>query len=162
MEYLHQYGVIHRDLKCDNILLNSKDVAKVADLGLAREVEIDVDRGMTVMAGTPKWEAPEVLVSKKGRRNYTTSADVYSYGMVLFEMISGDDPFREIHDIFELKKTVVNKQKRPKIPKGTNKDLSNLTKSCWKHEADKRPSFTEVKTELQAINQKLMTSSQKK
>jgi len=66
MVYVHHVDIIHRDLKADNILINKDDIAKVADLGLARE--IDIDNGMTLMAGTPKWEAPEVLVAKKRKK----------------------------------------------------------------------------------------------
>jgi len=156
MSYVHYYGIIHRDLKCDNILVNRDNVAKVADLGLARE--IDIDNGMTVMAGTPKWEAPEVLVAKKGKgRQYSTSADVWSYGMLLYEMVSGEDPFSDVHDIFELKKVIVNKGKRPKIPKTTNKELKALMKECWKSEPDKRPEFKVIVTKLNNIREKPKT-----
>eukprot|EP01130_Rhizamoeba_saxonica_P017473 TRINITY_DN8480_c0_g1_i1.p1 TRINITY_DN8480_c0_g1~~TRINITY_DN8480_c0_g1_i1.p1 ORF type:complete len:1015 (-),score=236.17 TRINITY_DN8480_c0_g1_i1:28-3072(-) len=153
MVYIHNVDIIHRDLKCDNVLINDDDVAKVADLGLARE--IDIDNGMTLMAGTPKWEAPEVMVMKKGRRLYSTSADVYSFGMVLFEMVSGEEPFKDIHDIFELKKAVVDKNKRPKIPKKTPSHLQQVIKSCWDAKPSKRPTFAvllEALTELQSRN----------
>jgi len=139
MVYIHSVELVHRDLKCDNILVNSADVAKVADLGLARE--IDIDNGMTLMAGTPKWEAPEVLVKHKGKCNYTKSADVYSFAMVLYEMLSGREPWADIHDIFELKKLVYDKQKRPKIPKTIPSALKILIKQCWHKDPNRRPSF---------------------
>jgi len=149
MDYIHQFGIIHRDLKCDNILVNDEDIAKVADLGLARE--IDIDKGMTIMAGTPKWEAPEVLYSKKGRV-YDKPADVYSYAMTLFEMISGEDPFKEIHDIFELKKAVVDKGKRPKLPKNIPKKLKSLIEKCWSKEIETRLPFHKIITTLNEIS----------
>jgi len=152
MEYIHHVEIIHRDLKCDNVLLNKDDIAKVADLGLARE--IDVDNGMTVLAGTPKWEAPEVLVSKKGKRNYSKGADVYSFGMVLYEMMSGLEPFPDIHDIFELKKIVCDKNKRPKLPKKKllNPALISMMKECWQRDANRRPSFTQILITLRKID----------
>jgi len=149
MDYIHQFGIIHRDLKCDNILVNDEDIAKVADLGLARE--IDIDKGMTIMAGTPKWEAPEVLYSKKGRV-YDKPADVYSYAMTLFEMVSGEDPFKEIHDIFELKKAVVDKGKRPKLPKNIPKKLKSLIEKCWSKEIETRLPFHKIITTLNEIS----------
>jgi len=149
MVYIHQVDIIHRDLKCDNVLLNKDDVAKVADLGLARE--IDIDNGMTLLAGTPKWEAPEVLVSKKGKRNYSKGVDVYSFGMVLYEMLTGQEPFADIHDLFELKKVVCDKHKRPKIPKKINANLVALMKACWHRDPSKRPPFEQILLHLKKM-----------
>lgn len=103
------------------------------------------------MAGTPKWEAPEVLVAKKGIRHYTNAADVYSFAMTLYEMITGHDPFVDVHDIFELKKLVVDKHKRPKIPKSTPSKLGKLITECWDKNPEKRPSFEEIKAMVNEI-----------
>uniref|UniRef100_A0A6B2LMR1 Protein kinase domain-containing protein n=1 Tax=Arcella intermedia TaxID=1963864 RepID=A0A6B2LMR1_9EUKA len=146
MKYIHNVEIIHRDLKADNVLINKDDIAKVADLGLARE--IDIDNGMTLMAGTPKWEAPEVLAAKKGKRNYSKGADVYSYGMVLYEMVAGEDPFVDVHDLFELKKLVCDRHKRPKVPKHVPPMITSLMKQCWNRDPSKRPSFFQIHTYL--------------
>jgi hypothetical protein len=159
MRYLHRFDVIHRDLKADNVLVNQDDVAKVADLGLSRE--INIDDGMTIMAGTPKWEAPEVLASSKRKGDtsktsrYSKEADVYSYGMTLYEMISGMQPFAEIHDIFELKKAVCDKHKRPKLPPSCPAPLANLIKLCWHKDPAKRPSFDSILVTLEDIHKQL-------
>lgn len=159
MSYLHHFNVIHRDLKADNVLINQHDIAKIADLGLSRE--INIDHGMTIMAGTPKWEAPEVLANSKRKGDssktsrYSKEADVYSYGMTLYEMVSGLQPFAEIHDIFELKKAVCDKHKRPKIPPTCPVPLANLIKLCWHKDPAKRPSFDNILKSLEQIHKQL-------
>ena len=136
--------------------ISAEDVAKVADLGLSRD--INIDQGMTLMAGTPKWEAPEVLTGKRkdNKSRYSKEADVYSYGMLLYEMVSGKQPFEDVHDIFELKKLVCDKNKRPKLPAQCPKPLAALIKRCWKGDATKRPPFTEILGELRAMRDKIV------
>jgi len=129
----------------------------VADLGLARE--IDISNGMTLMAGTPKWEAPEVLVKHKGKCNYSKSADVYSFAMVLYEMITGREPWADVHDIFELKKIVYDKQRRPKISKTVPSSIRLLIKQCWHKDPNRRPPFEssiETLKKYQSSNQNKM------
>eukprot|EP00029_Vermamoeba_vermiformis_P012537 TRINITY_DN737_c0_g2_i3.p1 TRINITY_DN737_c0_g2~~TRINITY_DN737_c0_g2_i3.p1 ORF type:complete len:1073 (+),score=499.21 TRINITY_DN737_c0_g2_i3:765-3983(+) len=156
MIFLHSFDIIHRDLKSENVLISAEDVAKVADLGLSRD--INIDQGMTLMAGTPKWEAPEVLTGKRkdNKSRYSKEADVYSYGMLLYEMVSGKQPFEDVHDIFELKKLVCDKNKRPKLPAQCPKPLAALIKRCWKGDATKRPPFTEILGELRAMRDKIV------
>jgi hypothetical protein len=156
MIFLHSFDIIHRDLKSENVLISAEDVAKVADLGLSRD--INIDQGMTLMAGTPKWEAPEVLTGKRkdNKSRYSKEADVYSYGMLLYEMVSGKQPFEDVHDIFELKKLVCDKNKRPKLPTQCPKPLAALIKRCWKGDATKRPPFTEILGELRAMKDKII------
>jgi serine/threonine protein kinase len=116
---------------------------------------------MTIMAGTPKWEAPEVLANSKRKGDssktsrYSKEADVYSYGMTLYEMVSGTQPFAEIHDIFELKKAVCDKHKRPKLPPTCPTSLANLIKLCWHKDPAKRPSFDTILTMLEQIHKQL-------
>merc|ERR1712072_954349 len=78
MLYLHQAGLMHRDLKSLNVFVDSEWRCKVGDFGMSRSAA--ADRRMTAMVGTLLWAAPEVL-SDDG--SYTDSADVYSFGIVL-------------------------------------------------------------------------------
>ena len=82
LEYLHLRRKIHRDIKAGNILLNTEGQAKLADFGLSRLKA--VRSGMTGNCGTVQWMAPEVLCNE----DYAEPADVFSYGIILWEMLT--------------------------------------------------------------------------
>ncbi|KAF0699555.1 Aste57867_9892 [Aphanomyces stellatus] len=89
LAYLHAQGVIHRDLKSRNVLLDAAQGAKLSDFGVSRQVTTDT---MTAGVGTYRWMAPEVLQSS----HYTDKADMYSLGMILTELDTHQIPFAEI------------------------------------------------------------------
>lgn len=95
---------------------------------------------MTMCAGTPKWEAPECLESG----NYTTNADVYSFAIVLWEMLTAQEPYNDIRTIFELKKQICDKKRRPDIPSSCPSWLRELMKACWHPIPKKRPTFEQI------------------
>jgi len=84
----HSSGVVHRDLKPENVLLSDDGRIKVTDFGLARELSANTDTGSLV--GTVAYLAPEVI--RRGKAE--TPSDVYSFGIMLFEMLTGQQPFR--------------------------------------------------------------------
>ncbi|XP_031287382.1 serine/threonine-protein kinase STY17-like isoform X2 [Pistacia vera] len=87
MNYLHQNNIIHRDLKTANLLMDENEVVKVADFGVAR---VQAQSGvMTAETGTYRWMAPEVI----GHKPYDHKADVFSFGIVLWELISAEIPY---------------------------------------------------------------------
>eukprot|EP01156_Anaeramoeba_ignava_P002310 Anaeramoba_ignava/a218058_48.p1 GENE.a218058_48~~a218058_48.p1 ORF type:complete len:291 (+),score=100.80 a218058_48:7-879(+) len=95
MKYLHDKGVIHRDLKSGNILITNENHLKIIDFGLARYKagETDITGEMTINIGTPNWMAPEIL---RGESDYTPKVDVYSYGLVLWEMVYREIPYKKL------------------------------------------------------------------
>ncbi|XP_020100469.1 serine/threonine-protein kinase HT1-like isoform X2 [Ananas comosus] len=102
MECLHANGIIHRDLKPDNLLLtaNQKNV-KLVDFGLAREET--VTEMMTAETGTYRWMAPElystVTLRHGEKKHYTNKVDVYSFGIVLWELLTNKMPFEGMSNL---------------------------------------------------------------
>lgn len=137
MAYLHSLGIIHRDLKSMNILLDETFLPKLCDFGIARF--LDSDQVMTVQVGTPHWMAPEILNGKK----YGTEVDVYSFGMLLYELATNTIPWDKL-DPPTLINLVCLKHARPIIPQETPENLKNLIKLCWSQHPHKRPTFAGI------------------
>ncbi|CAI5489532.1 unnamed protein product [Closterium sp. Naga37s-1] len=147
--YLHARDVVHRDLKSDNLLLDHKGTVKIADFGVAR-TEAKNPNDMTCETGTVRWMAPEVIDHKP----YTRRVDVYSFGIVLWELVTSDLPFKGLTFI-QLAFNVVNKNMRPEVPAGCEPELAALMQECWDADAEKRPEFTQVVARLEALQQGL-------
>ncbi|KAM5565230.1 serine/threonine-protein kinase STY46-like [Rosa sericea] len=137
MKYLHQNNIIHRDLKAANLLMDGNGVVKVADFGIAR---VQAQSGvMTAETGTYRWMAPEVIEHKP----YDHKADVFSFGVILWELLTGKLPYENLTPL-QAALGVVKKGLRPTIPKHTNPMLAELMESCWQQDASLRPEFSEI------------------
>ncbi|CAI0461419.1 unnamed protein product, partial [Linum tenue] len=144
MNYLHQNSIIHRDLKTANLLMDENEVVKVADFGVAR---VQTQSGvMTAETGTYRWMAPEVIEHKP----YDHKADVFSFGIVLWELLTGELPYSYLTPL-QAAVGVVQKGLRPTIPKQTHPRLAELLEKCWKQDPTQRPNFCEIKDILQKI-----------
>ena len=153
---LHQNGIVHRDIKSANILLNSSLRAKVADFGLS--VTQEEDRELAVgerMVGTHEYEAPEVFA---GINN--CPADIYSFGMILYAISARKEPWLEYRGDPVTITRVVRSGYRPPIPLVTQNNspqqtpvrFSELITSCWSHRPQERPTAEKIVEKLQLIN----------
>ncbi|XP_065855493.1 serine/threonine-protein kinase STY17 [Euphorbia lathyris] len=144
MSYLHQNNIIHRDLKTANLLMDENEVVKVADFGVAR---VQTQSGvMTAETGTYRWMAPEVIEHKP----YDHKADVFSFAIVLWELLTGELPYAYLTPL-QAAVGVVQKGLRPTIPKNTHPKLTELLEKCWRQDPTQRPNFSEIIDILQQI-----------
>ncbi|KAH3758890.1 [FeFe]-hydrogenase [Pelomyxa schiedti] len=153
MTFLHKSGIMHRDLKPDNILVVSLDanqnvVCKLTDFGTTRECTDDTKR-MTRGIGTPTFMSPEVYQGGQ----YSMSTDVFSFAVLLYEVFSGIQSYSgaEFTQDWMIPQFVIS-GKRLTIPPSVPERIANLIKVCWSQEPQKRPTFSGVQVELDAIS----------
>ena len=140
MRHIHKHGLAHRDLKSANILLfNDEDITKVCDFGSARVLERTAT--VTGMTGTYRWMAPEF--DDKASTKVNQCCDVFSYGMVLYEIFAQQIPFSNIDDSVAVTAHIRN-GKRPSIPPGLPSYIKVLMQYCWKQKSHDRPTFDAV------------------
>eukprot|EP01125_Pyxidicula_operculata_P013453 TRINITY_DN4467_c0_g1_i1.p1 TRINITY_DN4467_c0_g1~~TRINITY_DN4467_c0_g1_i1.p1 ORF type:complete len:564 (+),score=136.35 TRINITY_DN4467_c0_g1_i1:56-1747(+) len=144
MKYLHGLDppVLHHDLKSLNILLDENSHVKVADFGLSTLKEPD---GENVVGLSLNWAAPEVVSGDR----YTEKSDIYSFGMVLWELLTHKVPY-EGKNSLQLLNAIVE-GKLPKFPKGTDLDFQELVNDCWDREPKGRPDFTDIYNRLKKM-----------
>lgn len=146
LNYLHSKKIVHRDVKTENMLLDSQRNLKIADFGVAR-VEAQNPRDMTGETGTLGYMAPEVLDGKP----YNRRCDVYSFGICLWEIYCCDMPYSDL-SFADVSSAVVRQNLRPEIPRCCPSSLANIMRKCWDGDADKRPEMGEVVRMLEAID----------
>ena len=146
MHYLHTSNpvILHRDLKTDNLLVTDGFVIKVADFGLTRF--LSEGKQMT-QVGTPMWMAPEIIQG----RQYTQKADVYAFGIILWEVLTRLEPYED-KEPMQIVLEVVNCQLRPHLPPELGSSpLVPLMVECWQQDPAMRPSFQQVVKRLEGI-----------
>ena len=136
--YLHcnTPPIIHRDLKSANLLLDDAFNVKICDFGLAKLRDMSNNVPMTANVGTLQWMAPEVIQGK----SYSESADVFSLGMIVWELLTGKYPFEGLGQL-EIAHQVVTLNVRPDIPsflQTSAPQLVNFLRSCWDPIPEKR------------------------
>ncbi|XP_021651105.1 uncharacterized protein LOC110643153 isoform X2 [Hevea brasiliensis] len=175
MEYLHSKNIVHFDLKCDNLLVNLKDpqrpickvssdryllkfwsflstiltewTPQVGDFGLSK-----IKRNTLVsggVRGTLPWMAPELL--NGGSNKVSEKVDVFSFGIVLWEILTGEEPYANMH-YGAIIGGIVNNTLRPAIPNFCDPDWKRLMEQCWAPNPAARPSFTEIAGRLRIMS----------
>ncbi|XP_031497054.1 probable LRR receptor-like serine/threonine-protein kinase At1g06840 [Nymphaea colorata] len=171
IQYLHNEAnppIFHRDIKASNILLDSKFIAKVADFGLSKLAPVPEVEGSepghvsTVVKGTPGYLDPEYFLTHK----LTDKSDVYSLGVVFFELLTGMHPIshgknivREVNHAYQagLLLSVLDSRLGP-YPFECLEQFAELAMRCCQDETDIRPSISEVVRELENIWRKMPDS----
>jgi serine/threonine protein kinase/lipopolysaccharide biosynthesis regulator YciM len=152
----HKTGVIHRDLKPSNIMIDREGNVRIMDFGIARSLEAKGITGAGVMIGTPEYMSPEQVEGKETDQR----SDLYSLGVILYEMVTGQVPFQG-DTPFTI--GVKHKSETPKDPKELNSqisgDLSTVILKCLEKDKDKRyQSAGEVRSELTNIEEGIPTT----
>lgn len=141
MHYLHdRLKIVHRDLKPKNILLNSNNEPIISDFGLSK-VMSEQYMMKSQRAGSPKYTAPELLKDEE----YSNKVDVYSYGIIAYELLTGKMAYYEATNIRELKSIVLAGKRPPLINEiKLHQVFKNLITACWDENEANRPSFYEL------------------
>lgn len=179
MRFLHEKGFLHRDLKAANVLCTSAGRCKVTDFGLSRENKAlkeektrrmshtlqasetrspslnasvnSTKADMTSFMGSILWMAPEIMRNKTSQ--YNEFVDVFSFGMVLYEIITSQHPWEDCRNIKTIDDVVdaIEAGNRPEVPDGLGFPpfFKDLMEKCWNSNCEMRPSFQEMSFWLQ-------------
>ncbi|XP_034670476.1 ephrin type-B receptor 1-B isoform X2 [Drosophila subobscura] len=144
MSYLSDMNYVHRDLAARNVLVNAQLICKIADFGLSREIENASDAYTTRGGKIPvRWTAPEAIAFRK----FTSASDVWSYGVVLWEVMSyGERPYWNWSNQDVIKS--IEKGYRLPAPMDCPEALYQLMLDCWQKQRTHRPTFASIVSTL--------------
>ncbi|CAI5463518.1 unnamed protein product [Closterium sp. Yama58-4] len=166
LDFLHRRGIVHRDLKAANLLVDENDVVKLCDFGVARllpskqagqlcgEPTAKSRPDMTAETGTYRWMAPEVMEHQP----YDHRADIFSFGVTMWEVITGDLPYTGLTPL-QAAIGVLQRNLRPPLPPGLPSRISSLITRCWAADPAVRPEFTEILSTLDSCLKGVSPSS---
>lgn len=158
MDYLHAKNIIHRDLKSNNIFLHEGWTVKIGDFGLATvKSRWSGSQQVEQPSGSILWMAPEVI-RMQDSNPYTFQSDVYGYGVVLFELMSGTLPYSNINNrdqiIFMVGRGYVSPD-LSKLYSTSPKSMKRLIVDCLKFKRDERPLFPQILVAIEQVQDML-------
>jgi len=151
MKYLHSKGIIHRDLKSANVLIDNDGRLALSDFGLSRKFDLGKSE-FTAETGSYRWMAPEVTRHEP----YDEKCDVYSYGCLCYEMTTYRIPLHEMTTL-EAAFAVARDAMRSKIPASCPPVIAKLIADCWQQESERRPSFELICQRLEQLKMRAST-----
>ena len=144
MAYLEEHSYIHTDLAARNVLIDDDNLCKVADFGLARVIKEDPYNPCKGAKFAIKWTAPEAVLYNK----FSMKSDVWSFGIVIYELLTkGGMPYPGMNNRQVLE--AIDRGYRMPPPDNCPDALYNIMLSCWKCNADDRPTFEFLKYQLE-------------
>ncbi|PWV17281.1 putative protein kinase [Trypanosoma cruzi] len=145
VKYLHDCGIVHRDIKGDNVLVSLDGIIKLADFGCSKAID-DVcskTHGCQTMVGTPYWMAPEAIKCEAG--GYGMKSDIWSIGCTVVEMITGKPPWPECNSMWAAVYKIAHSTGLPtEIPKDLDPKLMNFLELCFERDPKKRPTAEQL------------------
>jgi len=164
LDYLHSQNIVHGDMKGLNVLVSQSQRAYIADFGLATVIHTastTMTQTTNRARGTLRWQAPELWLdteeTSETQQQNAKATDIYAFGSVCYEMFSGNWPFYDVRNDFQVM-MAVQAGKRPLRPsyalsriRGLNDEIWHLIETCWNQEPSQRPTSDQILEQLKAL-----------
>ncbi|CAB4396313.1 unnamed protein product [Rhizophagus irregularis] len=148
LNYLHYENILHRDLHSKNIVIHESN-AKITDFGISKNQNNQTSAYIGNF-GVVAYMGPERLKNSESPSPYTKSSDIYSFGVLMWEISSGHPPFKDNDNIVTLTVSIITGIREVTVP-DTPEEYEKLYKKCWNQEPEQRPSINEILDEFERM-----------